>query len=198
MTLIPEIGRPLVSPESRRELRRTPAAVLSAVRPEILAAADAFLAEPTAESFLEFEQTVLRVLQLAACHVVAVVVLLHHDARWTTAAVATERDAAQVPLRQSRSARDAGAIPRGSAAFAEDAVCERGPRQETGQAAGGRTPGAVGIGRYPALAALGIWGQATPALMGEVARHGTRASSFEEAQQIAGSCSTGRRCERSR
>jgi len=61
MKLLQDIGKSVFVPESRREMRRVPAAILAAVRPEILTAADDFLGEPAADSFLEFEQRVLLV-----------------------------------------------------------------------------------------------------------------------------------------
>ncbi len=157
---------------------------MDAVRPEVSAAIDRFLAEPDGESFLRLERDVLASFQLAASHVVAaVLVFLHGEGGWAQAAVNVARDMAPcrlrhrgrrtTPVRFLGGARLTVATPY----LSEDRRPHRGRRRGVGRR------GATGSGCYPVLEALGIWNRATPALLGEVACHAVRSASFAEARQ---------------
>ena len=184
MRPIESIDRPLFVPENRSELTRLPAAALEGVAPEVLAAAARFLEDPTAAGFLEFEETVLRVFQHGASHVVAGVVgLLHRDAGHVQAAVDGAFSGSPRPLRHRGLRATPVRFLGGARLFLDTPYLSEDLRGRPGAKRGVGRRQATGTGRYPVLAALGIAHQATPALASEVARQTVRTGSFEEAHQ---------------
>lgn len=184
MKLIQDIGRPLFIPQDRQDLARLPAGVLDSVAPEILVALNGFLEEPDAEGLLRLEERVLRILQHAASHVVAaVVVLLHRDAEWVGAAVGVARDLSACRLRH----RGVRATPvrflGGARLLVTTVYLSQDLRRRPGKTRGVGRRRASGSGCYPVLEALGIRSQATPALASEVTRQAVRCASFDEARQ---------------
>jgi len=184
MKLIQDIGRPLFVPQDRGDLARLPAALLDAVGSQIVGLLEEFLEEPDAPGFLRLEERVLEILQHAASHAVAaMVVLLHRDAHWVGAAVGVARELSPCRLRH----RGVRATPvrflGGARLVVTTAYLSEDLRRRPGKTRGVGRRGATGSGCYPALEALGIRNQATPALASEVSRQSARSASFEEARQ---------------
>lgn len=179
-----DIGSPVYLPEGPRDLGRLVDRCVEAYRASILACAEAFFAGPSAEGLLVFEEATLRLFMKIASHVVAgAVACVHLDPRFVQAAVATARARAGRRLR-SQGLRMTPVRFLGGARLLlptpylrEDLQGRPGPRRGHGRR------GPTGSGSYPALEALGIWSQATPAFASEVTRQAVRAASFEEARE---------------
>lgn len=184
MKLLQDIGRPLFVPQDHRERRDLPGAVLDALRPEVLANLERFLAEPSAESFWRLEERVLASFQLAASHVVAAVLaLVQRDGGWVQAAVDVARDMTGRRLRHRGQRTTPVRFLGGACLLIETAYLSEDLSRRAGSRRGVGRRGATGTGCYPVLEALGITHQATPALSSEVARQAVRAASFQEARQ---------------
>jgi hypothetical protein len=179
-----DIGSLLYLPEGPRDLGRLLERSVEAYRPAILTCAEMFLTRPGADGLLEFEEEVLRLFMKVASQVVAgAVACVHMDPGFVEAAVAGARERTGRRLRNQGLRMTPVRFLGGTRLLlptpylAEDLHGRRGPRRGHGRR------GPTGSGSYPALEALGIWSQATPALASEVSRQAVRAASFEEAQE---------------
>ena len=180
-----DIGNPVYLPEGPGDLGRLVDRSVEAYRATIVACAETFLAHPTADGLLEFEEKAVRLFMMMPSHVVAGgVACAQFDPRFVEAAVATARDQRAGHRLHSQGLRMTPVRLLGgtrlllpTSYLAEDLHGRRGPRRGHGRR------GPTGSGSYPALEALGIWSQATPALASEVSRQAVRAASFEEARE---------------
>lgn len=184
MKLLQDIGHPLFVPQDHRERRHLPGAVFDALRPEVLAKIEEFFSEPCAESFWRLEEGVLASFQIAAAQVVAgVLVLVHRDRSWVQAATDVARETTGCRLRHRGRRATPVRFLGGACLLIETPYLSEGRNRRAGGRRGVGRRGASGSGCYPALEALGITNQATPALASEVARQAVRCASFQEARQ---------------
>jgi len=181
MTRTYEIGAPIFLPERVSDLPRLLSRTFAALQPDLLRSVAAFVADPSPEGLLHFEETVQHLLMVVGSHVVAgAVAYLHEDAERVEASIDAVRQAAPHPIRH-RGWKNAPVRFLGGTRLtlwtpyvSEDRTWRPGPTRGVGRR------GAEGSGCYPVLAALGIWYQATPALQSEVTRQTVRTASFAE------------------
>ena len=187
MTAFLQIGDPVFVPKGHLELGLLAGRCLAAFEPAILAAVKALVFQPGAEAFLRFEEDVLRLFMLAASHATAgAVAFLHEDPAWVGSAVEQARQRRPAPLRHRGQRLTAVRFLGGAVLSLETPYLSESREGQPGRARGVGRRGEAGGGLYPALHALGIAHQATPALYSEVARQAVRTASFEEAREALG------------
>ena len=184
MRIPDDIGRPVFVPQSLGGLGRLLDLCVGAQRAAIVSACETFLERPSSDGMLRCEEEVLRLLQWSASQVVAGIVgYLHRSPGLVAAAVAAGRRRAHGKLRHQGLRATPVRFLGGARVMIDTPYLSRELRGRRGRRRGHGRRGPTGSGSYPVLEALGIWDQATPALLSEVSRQAVRTSSFEEAHQ---------------